>query len=334
MLLVTIRFLGIEFFFQEELEFPLYLAYVNSLPGGVLMGVLWVTVDAVLRKYFLFKARTFGIALVVMTFSFVLAIVVVIFLASLVMSNSLEYAISYSIGPIAIGNVLFSLIAAFLLVFLQNLDQRMGPGVLFKYLTGKYFKPREEERIFLFMDLKSSTSIAEKLGHASYSEFIQDCYRLLTKPIKETSAEVYQYVGDEVVLSWYSEGDGMGLNCLDFFFQYSAKLRDHHMAFEKRYGAVPIFKAAAHIGKVMVTEVGQIKTEIAFHGDVLNTTSRIQGYCNELSENLLITESLMSRLPKQAFYSFRSHGPISLKGKENHVKVFGVAEIAEESVGQ
>ena len=247
------------------------------------------------------------------------------------MSGSLEYALDYSTGPIAIGNITFSLIAAFLLVFLQNLDQRMGPGILYKYLTGKYFKPREEERIFLFMDLKSSTNIAEKLGHSLYSQFIQDCYRLLTKPIQKTSGEIYQYIGDEVVISWYVKDGVIDFHCLDFFFLYSSVLKEHQAYFKDLYNTVPVFKAAAHIGKVMVTEVGQIKTEIAFHGDVLNTTSRVQGYCNELSESFLITESLLSRLPKKTFYSFHSHGSISLKGKENDVPVFGVEEVLQDT---
>ena len=82
------------------------------------------------------------------------------------------------------------------------MDRKLGPGILFQYLTGKYFKPREEERIFMFMDLKSSTAIAEKAGHIMYSKLIQDCYQELTTPVKDNKGEIYQYVGDEVVICW------------------------------------------------------------------------------------------------------------------------------------
>jgi adenylate cyclase len=35
-------------------------------------------------------------------------------------------------------------------------------------------------------------------------------------------------------------------------------------------------KAGAHVGRVVATEVGTIKSEIVFHGDVVNTTARVQ----------------------------------------------------------
>ena len=58
------------------------------------------------------------------------------------------------------------------------------------------------DRAFMFLDLKSSTHLAEKLEHVSYSRLVQDCYAELTVPLIQYNAEVYQYVGDEVVLTW------------------------------------------------------------------------------------------------------------------------------------
>lgn len=101
-------------------------------------------------------------------------------------------------------------------------------------------------------------------------------------------------------------------------------LNEHGAYFKEHYGTMPGFKAAVHIGYTMVAEVGQLKSEIAFHGDVLNTTSRIQGFCHELNETLLITETLRVRLSTDSNYTYSPHGPISLKGKEKQVKVFGV----------
>ena len=51
----------------------------------------------------------------------------------------------------------------------------------------------------------------------------------------------------------------------------------------------------------MVGEIGKIKREIAFSGDVLNTTSRIQGMCNELGVDILASEKFADvayKLPK------------------------------------
>lgn len=85
-------------------------------------------------------------------------------------------------------------------VFIE-IDRKLGPGNLWKMLSGKFIKPREEERIFMFIDLKSSTSFAEKIGHLEYSRFLQNCYQDFSI-VDRYRADIYQYVGDEVVVSW------------------------------------------------------------------------------------------------------------------------------------
>ncbi|WP_219011061.1 hypothetical protein [Aquimarina litoralis] len=47
----------------------------------------------------------------------------------------------------------------------------------------------------MFLDLNSSTSIAEKIGHMKYSQLIQDCFDQLDMT-EDFGAEIYQYVGD------------------------------------------------------------------------------------------------------------------------------------------
>ncbi len=70
----------------------------------------------------------------------------------------------------------------------------------------------------MFMDLKSSTSIAEKLGHIKYSSFIRDSFMDINYQLGAFNARVYQYVGDEIVLIWSFKENFKDLQCLDFFF--------------------------------------------------------------------------------------------------------------------
>ena len=72
-------------------------------------------------------------------------------------------------------------------------------GDLLKYVTGKYYRPEEVDKIFLFIDLKSSTGIAEKIGNLNYSSFLIDYYHDMTDAIIMSKAEIYQYIGDEIV---------------------------------------------------------------------------------------------------------------------------------------
>src|SRR5262249_62423918 len=48
------------------------------------------------------------------------------------------------------------------------LGRLLGPCVVLSLLTGRYHRPREEQRLVLFMDLRGSTPAAEKLGRAQF----------------------------------------------------------------------------------------------------------------------------------------------------------------------
>ena len=175
------------------------------------------------------------------------------------------------------------------------MNKKFGPGILLKYVTGKYFNPKEENRILMFFDLKSFTTIAENLSHLLYSKFVQDYFAELTDPILDRKGQIYQYVGDEAVITWEKEDGLQDSNCLTFYYDFIDRLerkRDHFM---KLYSVFPEFKAGLHGGKVIVTWIGELKKEIVYIGDVLNTTARIQEDCKRLHKDFLISENLLNK---------------------------------------
>jgi len=97
--------------------------------------------------------------------------------------------------------------------------------------------------------------------------------------------------------------------------------------YQKEYGIVPYFKAGANIGPVIITEVGDIKREITYQGDTLNTAARIQEKCNDLDAQLLIPESLYQLVTNKKDYQIDDVGTIHLKGKNNDVRLYRVAQL-------
>ena len=196
--------------------------------------------------------------------------------------------------------------------------------MLINFLLGKYHRPKEDKRIFMFMDLKSSTAYAEKLGHIKYSQLLQDCFFDLTDIVLAYEAKIYQYVGDEVVLSWDLDEGINHENCLKTFFEYDHLLKNKGEYYKNKYGFIPEFKAGLNLGSVTVAEVGEIKKELAYHGDVLNTASRIQSKCNIFNKKLLISEQVKSSFQNIGSFSFEFLGDTPLKGKENPVNIYSV----------
>lgn len=241
--------------------------------------------------------------------------------------NEVKWA---EIWEVATGKIfwvffVFFLLTSFVISFLQIIRQYFGDRVLLNLITGKYYRPFEEYRIFMFLDMRDSTTIAEQLGTIQYSKFIQDCFRDFTQVIEKHQPEVYQYVGDEVVLTWMPEIGLTDFNCIWTCYTFNEVLQAKQDYYKNQYGVVPSFKAGAHIGRVRVAEIGVIRRDIAYHGDVMNTTARIQSQCRSLGYQLLISEALWKELPKKTEgLTFNQLINVSLKGKELPVNLVGV----------
>ena len=54
----------------------------------------------------------------------------------------------------------------------------------------------------MFLDLNNSTAIAERLGPLRFNDFKNDFFHDIAQPVLETRGRIYQYVGDEAVVTW------------------------------------------------------------------------------------------------------------------------------------
>ena len=250
-----------------------------------------------------------------------LFLALMIFLAWLVFAENISFAdFVFEPGSMAIYFYMFTF--DFFMFSLRQVNLFMGGNNLGKLLGGRFYTPREEERIFMFLDLRSSTTYAEQLGHIRYSKMIQDCFNDLGVVI-ENEAEIYQYVGDEVILTWKLKNGLRKANCLCAYFNFKAQLEKRKDHYQQQYNCQPFFKAGVNSGIVTVTEVGKYKKEIAYHGDTINTAARIQGKCNELKQGILISGNLKDQLKTEAF-SFVKLDTMELRGKEQPVPIYSV----------
>jgi adenylate cyclase len=218
-------------------------------------------------------------------------------------------------------NALVWLIVLVLTQVTLQVNDKFGQNNWINFLLGKYHRAKEETRIFMFVDLNSSTAIAEKLGNERYHQFLKEYFTDITAPIVDHRGEIYQYVGDEVIISWMLSQKGGNEDCLKCYFAMSDLIAGLSEKYRLKYGVVPEFKVGLHFGKVTVGEIGVIKRELTFSGDVLNTTSRIQGKCKEHQVRILVSDELLDILPNDEFYQKVHIGNLELRGKAERVGI-------------
>lgn len=270
---------------------------------AVILGVLY-SVSLELTGYYLdrifFKKMSLGKIILFKALGSLALLTLLLWLLRLVFFNFLVLPSPYLTNIIlnsASWNYLFYLLLIYysfmtlVISFINQVNKIYGPGVLVPLLLGRSCHPQEEERIFMFMDLKSSTTIAEKLGHLKYSSFIRDCFADINEVLFPFRAHVYQYVGVEIVVIW-PETEGLkNQYCVRFYFACKKHFQDRAAYYTTSYGLLQEFKAGVHSGKVTAVDIGEIKKDNAHHGDSLNTAARFQSFCNEYHKSFLVSES-------------------------------------------
>ena len=310
-------------------DMPLIMILLRAGLLGVLLGLSLNTIELFIanKKY---ERLSFITLFLIRTSLFTLITILSLTLINSLIDDQVAH-LSFTekiSGYIQTGTFKYDLIIALVLAAIISTLLQIGnlhsKGVLFKYVTGRYHHPTETKRIFCFIDIKSSTSIAERLGHLKYSALCRDFFYDITEGILLSKGEVYQYLGDGLIISWPLEKGVENANCVQCFFHIKQTMNANKEKYLAKFGVFPEFKCGVHGGKCVVTWVGVIKHDIVYHGDVINTAARLEGACNRLGASFLISEDLLNliSLPSKISATFKEE--LVLRGKSNALKVFSL----------
>ncbi len=203
-----------------------------------------------------------------------------------------------------------------------EINEKYSPGVFVDIVLGKYVQPRDERRIIMFIDLRDSTPIAEKLGHKEYFKFIRDFIYFISIGLMEYGGRIYQYIGDEIVVSW-PDTRRNAKKCIYALIEARKSINKNLNSFLANYGVVPEFKAGIHVGEVTIGEIGIIKKDLVMSGDTMNTTARIRTACNEFHRKFIASKDFLDKVNLKSWQA-ESLGPIELKGKNNSLELFAL----------
>ena len=221
--------------------------------------------------------------------------------------------------------VLITLLVQMAIFYACYLKQRgmFTPLYLPKEHDGGAGAPVGLQRGFLFIDMNGSTTVAEQLKHERYSALLCDCYRLLQRVLAtQTGYHIYQFVGDEAIVYWDYHCEACTPKALLIIEAYNALLREQSHYFRSRYGLQPSFKYAIHGGGVTRVTLNAPGGQMAFHGDVLNTCSRLLSLCHQHDTDLIVSEAYHNKLGLPARAQLSRIDNALLHGKSSSLTVY------------
>jgi adenylate cyclase len=224
------------------------------------------------------------------------------------------------------GDVLFSLAAAFVFVFILDLNSLLGQNVLINFITGRYYAPRVESRVFLLIDMEGSTGLAERLGPLGFHRLVNRFVEDLTQPIVAARGEIHRYVGDELIATWKLEEGIADGRCIAACFGAIDQLARRASDYRREFGAAVTVRAGLHCGPVVTGEMGSVKREIVFLGDTVNTAARIQELCRQTGDRVIASADLVDRLELPPKVAKRSLGDLRLRGKGADLALYALTK--------
>jgi adenylate cyclase len=303
------------------------LREVSVFVMSCVMGYLFVfTLKNVFRKQsafvnFIFKSIILLIA--AFTINFLVHFVDFFLIAEKDITEAIQMATIDMFQPkVLLQRIIYWMILFVITQLYIEINEKYSPGVFISIIIGKYMQPKTENRIVMFIDLKDSTHIAEKLGHVENFKFIRDFIFHVSMALIENDGRIYQYVGDEVVVSWMFDKKNTR-KCMASIIEARKNLQKYSDEFRRKYDIIPEFRAGIHMGEVTIGEIGVIKKDLAMSGDTMNTTARIRSACNELNHKFIMSKDFMDNSGLTEWQG-ESLGIVDLKGKANGLELFSL----------
>ena len=220
-------------------------------------------------------------------------------------------------------DILYSFAVTFVVTFLLEVNTLLGQNVLLNFITGRYHRPRVEQRVFLIIDMKNSTAAAERLGEVAFHGLLN---RLIGRPqrrdqLAQQGRDPQICLGDELRRPGLLAEGLRPARCLLACFDAIRRMAALGPSYEREFGQRVEVRAALHCGPVVVGEMGEFKKEIALIGDTLNTTARLVDACRETGESVIASATLLEQLEVPPGIVARALGPMRLHGKKLPVEL-------------
>ena len=220
------------------------LLSITGLPRGILTGVvitgILFSLEQVLAQPAMARLRStpFLTHLIIKTVIYLIVILFGLVIGAWLFPAPSEVGVWL---PIQRHDVLFSFAAVLTIRFINDVNRLLGQNVLLNFITGHYYRPRLEQRVFLFIDIEGSTALAERLGalafHRLVSRFVVD----ITDPIVKAYGEIHRYVGDELIATWKLADGIADAHCVSACFDAFERLAVLSPAYLRDFGTpIPI----------------------------------------------------------------------------------------------
>ncbi|EMI64983.1 adenylate/guanylate cyclase domain-containing protein [Leptospira sp. Fiocruz LV4135] len=176
-----------------------------------------------------------------------------------------------------------------------------------------------------FSDIRSFTSISEKLQPEEVVEFLNEYMTEMVHCVNETHGIVDKFIGDAIMATWGATktSDKDAENAVNG----SLMMREALLKFNQGRGGEkkPIIQIGCGLnyGPVIAGQIGsEQRLEYTVIGDAVNLASRVEALNKPFGTDILITQNLLDHVPD--IFNVEKMQSIKVKGKEEPQVIYAV----------
>lgn len=182
---------------------------------------------------------------------------------------------------------------------------------------------QEKEITIQFSDVRSFTSLSEKLTPTQVTDLLHDYLTPMTRIITEHEGTLDKFIGDAVMAFWNAPLDveNHQEKSLESALFQQTKLDELNEIFIEKYGFTIAVGIGIHSGPVRVGNMGSADLfDYTLIGDNVNLASRLEGLTKFYGQKLVVSQNIVEAC--QGKYYFRILDSVRVKGKEEPVTIY------------
>jgi len=186
-----------------------------------------------------------------------------------------------------------------------------------------------KEVVILFSDIRSFTTISERVPARIVVEFLNEYLTIMTEVIFEYGGTIDKFIGDAIlsVFGALVSRTEDALCAVNAAIAMQQKLKVLGEKWSTRLGTNIEAGIGIHFGEVIMGNIGSVKRmDFTVIGDNVNLASRIEGLTSHYHSSILVSEEIVKRTPPghSAKFLFREIDTVLVKGKTRKITVFEV----------
>ncbi|MBD1807603.1 hypothetical protein H6F98_19450 [Microcoleus sp. FACHB-SPT15] len=178
-----------------------------------------------------------------------------------------------------------------------------------------------KEMTIMFSDIRSFTTMSEKMSPQENFNFINDYLGKVSPAIRNQGGIIDKYIGDAIMALFPQQSAEAALQAAIEMQREVSIYNEHRL----KNGYQPIaIGVGLHTGILRLGTIGEPeRMETTVISDAVNLASRLEGLTKLYGAGILISGETLFKLPPSK-YSYRWLGQVKVKGRDESVSVFEV----------